>query len=105
MPFRVVGRIPLPQRELWHVQLAVNSRCRPYSPESGIGIEAGCRMSTEFLRNWKCNLNGVDGIPWQGASRPHSLYCFVRESQTSVQDTDPGPETLDVLFQPSALNV
>ena len=59
MPCRAVGRSPLPEIELWHVKLAVDSRCRPYSPESGIGI---CRMSTEFLRNWKCNFNGVDGV-------------------------------------------
>ena len=38
--FVLSTEFPLPQRELWHVQLAVNSRYQPYSPESGIGIRS-----------------------------------------------------------------
>ena len=80
MPFRVVGRISLPQRELWHVQLAVNSRCRPYFPESGIGIRSRMpnvdRIPPE-LEIVQCNLNGVESVDgkWNQAKKTNVRTC------------------------------
>ena len=54
-------------------------------------------MSTEFLRNWKCNLNCVDGMFWgrgSGGVKSAGVSQSVRETGRDESQSVPSPEKL-----------